>query len=44
MNEKNNIELVQIRIELKQMIDILDDKKFINHLTNIIKYFLDRRI
>lgn len=43
MNGKKNIELMEIRIELKQMIDTLDDKKFINHLINIVKYFLDRK-
>ncbi|CEP79252.1 Uncharacterised protein [[Clostridium] sordellii] len=43
MNGKNNIELMEIRIELKQMIDTLDDKKFINNLINIVKYFLDRK-
>ena len=43
MNGKNNIELMEIRIELKQMIDTLDDKKFIKNLINIVKYFLDRK-
>lgn len=43
MNGKKNIELMEIRIELKQMIDNLDDKKFINHLINIVKYFLYRK-
>ncbi|CEQ00302.1 Uncharacterised protein [[Clostridium] sordellii] len=43
MNGKNNIELMEIKIELKQMIDTLDDKKFINNLINIVKYFLDRK-
>lgn len=43
MKENNSKELIGLKNKAKDMIDKINDDKFINNLINIMKYFLHRK-